>query len=92
MHHGIKYKHIEINGIRTFYREAGAEHAPVVLLPHGYRRLLSNTAILYRPFPTGGVSSRRTFRASATATHRTGVTSPIRSMGTLIFWNSSRLR
>jgi pimeloyl-ACP methyl ester carboxylesterase len=46
MHHGIKYRHIEINGIRTFYREAGAEHAPVVLLPHGY----PSSSFQYRNF------------------------------------------
>lgn len=27
---------MEIDGIRTFYREAGPPAAPVVLLPHGY--------------------------------------------------------
>jgi pimeloyl-ACP methyl ester carboxylesterase len=32
----VKHRHIEINGIRIFYREAGAEDARVVLLPHGY--------------------------------------------------------
>ena len=46
MHHGIKYRHIEINGIRTFYREAGAEHAPVVLPPHGY----PSSSFQYRNF------------------------------------------
>jgi len=30
------HKTLEINGVRIFYREAGAPEAPVVLLPHGY--------------------------------------------------------
>jgi pimeloyl-ACP methyl ester carboxylesterase len=33
---GIRHRWIEVDGIQTFYREAGAAHAPVVLLPHGY--------------------------------------------------------
>ncbi len=32
----VKHRQIEIDGIDTFYREAGSEDAPVVLLPHGY--------------------------------------------------------
>src|SRR5688500_9711550 len=32
----IKHRYVEIEGIRIFYREAGPENAPVVLLPHGY--------------------------------------------------------
>ncbi len=32
----ILHKTIDIGGIETFYREAGREDAPVVLLPHGY--------------------------------------------------------
>ncbi|GAA3307460.1 alpha/beta fold hydrolase [Nonomuraea dietziae] len=32
----MKHRHIDVDGVRTFYREAGPEGAPVVLLPHGY--------------------------------------------------------
>src|SRR5688500_15118497 len=32
----VKHRHVEIEGIRIFYREVGPEDAPVVLLPHGY--------------------------------------------------------
>jgi pimeloyl-ACP methyl ester carboxylesterase len=32
----VKHRTVEIDGIRIFYREAGPEDAPVVLLPHGY--------------------------------------------------------
>jgi pimeloyl-ACP methyl ester carboxylesterase len=32
----VKHRHIEINGIHIFYREAGPRDAPVVLLSHGY--------------------------------------------------------
>jgi pimeloyl-ACP methyl ester carboxylesterase len=27
---------IDVDGVRTFYREAGSPDAPVLLLPHGY--------------------------------------------------------
>lgn len=32
----IKHRRIEVDGVDTFYREAGAPGAPVLLLPHGY--------------------------------------------------------
>ncbi|GAA2356928.1 alpha/beta hydrolase [Nonomuraea africana] len=32
----MKHRHIDVDGVRTFYREAGPPGAPVVLLPHGY--------------------------------------------------------
>lgn len=32
----MRHRTIEINGIETFYREAGPANAPVLLLPHGY--------------------------------------------------------
>jgi pimeloyl-ACP methyl ester carboxylesterase len=32
----VKHKHVDLDGIRIFYREAGPRDAPVVLLPHGY--------------------------------------------------------
>jgi pimeloyl-ACP methyl ester carboxylesterase len=32
----VRHDTIEINGVQTFYREAGPPDAPVVLLPHGY--------------------------------------------------------
>lgn len=32
----VRHRHIEIDGIGIFYREAGREDAPAVLLPHGY--------------------------------------------------------
>jgi len=32
----VRHRRIVIDGIDTFYREAGPADAPVVLLPHGY--------------------------------------------------------
>jgi pimeloyl-ACP methyl ester carboxylesterase len=32
----VRHKTIDIDGVRTFYREAGPDNAPAVLLPHGY--------------------------------------------------------
>jgi pimeloyl-ACP methyl ester carboxylesterase len=32
----IRYRTIEINGLNTFYREAGSPHAPTILLLHGF--------------------------------------------------------
>lgn len=32
----VKHRHIMIDGVGIFYREAGPEDAPVVLMPHGY--------------------------------------------------------
>jgi pimeloyl-ACP methyl ester carboxylesterase len=32
----IAHRFVSVNGVRIFYREAGAASAPVLLLPHGY--------------------------------------------------------
>ncbi|MEU5725293.1 alpha/beta hydrolase [Micromonospora sp. NPDC047738] len=32
----VAHRTVDVNGIRTFYREAGPADGPVVLLPHGY--------------------------------------------------------
>jgi pimeloyl-ACP methyl ester carboxylesterase len=32
----VAHRHIRVEGIDVFLREAGEPHAPVVLLPHGY--------------------------------------------------------
>ena len=32
----VAHRTLDLDGINVFYREAGAEDAPVVLLPHGY--------------------------------------------------------
>ncbi|MCF6370815.1 alpha/beta fold hydrolase [Rhizobium halophilum] len=32
----VRHNFISVNGIDTFYREAGPQGAPVILLPHGY--------------------------------------------------------
>ncbi len=32
----VFHRHLDVDGVDVFYREAGAENAPVVLLPHGY--------------------------------------------------------
>src|ERR671911_1290649 len=32
----VRHKTLDVDGVETFYREAGSEGAPVVLLPHGY--------------------------------------------------------
>jgi pimeloyl-ACP methyl ester carboxylesterase len=36
MDSSVKHRHITIDGVGIFYREAGPKDAPVVLLPHGY--------------------------------------------------------
>lgn len=33
---GIRHKRIDIDGVDIFYREAGDDDAPVIVLPHGY--------------------------------------------------------
>jgi pimeloyl-ACP methyl ester carboxylesterase len=35
-HRSVKHRYVKVGEIDTFYREAGAADAPVVLLPHGY--------------------------------------------------------
>jgi pimeloyl-ACP methyl ester carboxylesterase len=32
----VHHRRINVDGVDTFYREAGPADAPVVLLPHGY--------------------------------------------------------
>lgn len=32
----VRHRELDLDGIRVFYREAGPEDAPVLLLPHGY--------------------------------------------------------
>jgi pimeloyl-ACP methyl ester carboxylesterase len=32
----MRHRHLEIDGVRLFVREAGADDAPALLLPHGY--------------------------------------------------------
>lgn len=61
------HRHVIVNGIDIFYREAGPENAPVVLLPHGYpcssyefRNLMPGLADRWRllapDFPGAGYS------------------------------------
>lgn len=33
---GVRHRRVDVSGVDTFYREAGPEDAPVLLLPHGY--------------------------------------------------------
>jgi pimeloyl-ACP methyl ester carboxylesterase len=35
-HGSVRHRHIQLDGVGVFYREAGPAGAPVVLLPHGY--------------------------------------------------------
>ncbi|RUM10259.1 alpha/beta hydrolase [Rhizobium fabae] len=62
------HRHVTVNGIDIFYREAGPENAPVVLLPHGYpcssyefRNLMPGLADRWRllapDFPGAGYSA-----------------------------------
>lgn len=62
------HRHVTVNGIDIFYREAGPETAPVVLLPHGYpcssyefRNLMPGLADRWRllapDFPGAGYSA-----------------------------------
>jgi pimeloyl-ACP methyl ester carboxylesterase len=32
----VTHRYVDVDGIRTFYRECGPPQAPIVLLPHGY--------------------------------------------------------
>ena len=32
----VRHRRVTVGAVDTFYREAGPESAPVVLLPHGY--------------------------------------------------------
>jgi pimeloyl-ACP methyl ester carboxylesterase len=32
----VNHRWLDLDGLRIFYREAGPEDAPVILLPHGY--------------------------------------------------------
>lgn len=63
-----RHRRIDVNGVDTFYREAGPADAPVMLLPHGYpassfayRRLLPALADRWRlvapDFPGSGYSA-----------------------------------
>lgn len=65
--HPVAHRFTEVNGMRIFYREAGARDAPVLLLPHGYpcssfqfRRLMPALADQWRlvapDFPGFGLS------------------------------------
>jgi pimeloyl-ACP methyl ester carboxylesterase len=36
MSHSVHHRHMSLEGVKVFYREAGPANAPVVLLPHGY--------------------------------------------------------
>jgi pimeloyl-ACP methyl ester carboxylesterase len=42
----VRHRYVEVDGIRTFYREAGPADAPVLLLPHGY----PSSSFQYRNF------------------------------------------
>jgi pimeloyl-ACP methyl ester carboxylesterase len=64
----VKHRRIDVAGIDTFYREAGPDDAPVVLLPHGYpcssfefRNLMPRLADRWRlvapDFPGAGYSA-----------------------------------
>ena len=32
----VRHMELKLNGMKIFYREAGPQDAPVILLPHGY--------------------------------------------------------
>lgn len=64
----VRHRRISIGGIDTFYREAGPETAPAVLLPHGYPcssyefrnlmpRLADRWRLLAPDFPGAGYSA-----------------------------------
>jgi pimeloyl-ACP methyl ester carboxylesterase len=64
----VRHRRIDVAGIDTFYREAGPDDAPVVLLPHGYpcssfefRNLMPRLADRWRlvapDFPGAGYSA-----------------------------------
>ncbi|MEB0077660.1 alpha/beta hydrolase [Pseudomonas sp. CCI3.2] len=51
----VRYQHVDADGVKVFYREAGAPDAPVILLLHGfpssshmYRDLIPHLATRYR--------------------------------------------
>ena len=63
----VQHKHIDLDGMQVFYREAGPPNAPVILLPHGYPsssyqyrnlmpRLASSWRLLAPDYPGFGYS------------------------------------
>jgi pimeloyl-ACP methyl ester carboxylesterase len=48
MKHGILYRSIKIDGLSIFYREAGSESAPTILLLHG----LPSSSRMFQPLLT----------------------------------------
>src|ERR671911_2369101 len=36
MSNSVRHLTLDLNGVEVFYREAGPEDAPAILLPHGY--------------------------------------------------------
>ena len=43
MDRSVRHRRLDLDGIDVFYREAGADDAPVLLLPHGYPCSVSYT-------------------------------------------------
>ena len=56
----VKHRRVEVDGVDTFYREAGTPGAPALLLPHGYpsssvefRGLMTALGDRYHPLGAG---------------------------------------
>ena len=66
----IKYRSADVDGLKIFYREAGAADAPELLLLHGFPSAGHMFRDLIPLWPIAFTSSRPTCRASASPTCR----------------------
>ena len=68
--HPVRYKTIRLNELDIFYREAGPENAPTLLLLHGFPTSSNMFRNLYRALPHHSMWLLPTILASAKAVCR----------------------
>src|SRR5215472_16943599 len=66
----VRYKIIHLNELDIFYREAGPQNAPTLLLLHGFPTSLTCSGILYRALPHHSMWLLPTILASVKAVCR----------------------
>src|SRR5262249_1584257 len=66
----VRYKTIRLNELDIFYREAGPQNAPTLLLLHGFPTSLTCSGILYRALPHHSMWLLPTILASVKAVCR----------------------
>lgn len=74
--HPTHHRTIAVDGTDVFYREAGPQDAPVVLLLHGFPTFSHQFRALIPALAHASTSSRRTCRASGSPPRRTAAASP----------------